>query len=168
MRPAEVRAKEDLPIDPSNQGYLETPNNNGPERSEPQETPDEQQASITISDVHLRDEAAEQLTERVTAAIAVGQEQHSIDLAQVQADLLAKSDRDREDIRDEMRARFEAWTAQQEAERAAALLPIARKVVRDEQGRISGVIERQGDVMRRKVVERDDQGKVISVIEAVA
>jgi HK97 family phage portal protein len=166
MRPAEVRAKEDLPPDPENTGYLETPNNS----SEPaqEEEPQAEAASIVINDVELRDEAASQLTERVVEAVVVGNEQTVTDLAQLQADLIGKSDRDHEATRAEMRERIDALEARIEADRLAALQPLQRNVQRDDKGRIVGVVERQGDRMVRKIIERDATGAVITMTEVAA
>ena len=171
IRPSEVRDKEDLPFDPENTGYLQTPQNNVPDDyvgDEPAAVDDPKSATVTINDVELRDEAAAQLTERVTEAIVVGQERHDADLAQMQVDMLAMTARNLEEMREIERVRQAEHAAQREADRAAALLPLERKVLRDEQGRLAGVIERQGDRLVHKTVERDERGGVITIKEVSA
>jgi len=167
MMPSEVRDKEDLPFDPANTGYLQTPNNNAPEGTQA-EGDDPQAASITISDVQLRDEAGALLSQRVTEAIVAGQEQAAADLAQMHTDILAKTESEVEALRAEARELQAALAAEREAQRLAELLPVDRKVMRDDQGRLSGVIERKGDRVVRKVIERDADGRVITVREVSA
>ena len=164
----EVRAKEDLPsLGPL--GWLETPNNNAAEEpADVEEAPDDEAASITISDVELRDEAAALLTERVTEAVVVGREQAAGDIAQMHTDILSKTDRDMAELREQLRTLQADAEARREAERVASLAPVSRKVIRDENGRISGVIEQQGERMVRKVIERDERGAVITVTEVAA
>jgi len=167
MMPSEVRDKEDLPFDPANTGYLQTPNNNAPEGTQAVGD-DPQAAAITISDVQLRDEAGALLSQRVTEAIVAGQEQAAADLAQMHTDILAKTESDIGAMRAEARELQAVLAAERAAQREAELLPVDRKVMRDDKGRLSGVIERKGDRVVRKVIERDDDGRVITVREVSA
>ena len=170
MRPSEVRDKEDLPFDPENTGYLQTPNNNAPDDyvDEPKAEDDPQAAGIVINDVELRDEAAARLTDRVTEAIGVGQERATGDIAQMHMDLLSRAEQDVAATRYEMRALQAQWEAERAAEREAAKLPLERQVVRDEEGRIVGTVEHQGDATIRKVIERDAAGRVVTIREVAA
>lgn len=167
MKPEQVAALEDLPPGSAAPGWLETPNNTPAPAAAPAATPQPDAGRVVVSDVELRDEAAAQLTERVTGAIAAGSEQASVDLAQVQADLISRT----EDLaalvheaRQEARERVDALAVALQEDR----LPIERSVVRDADGRISGVVERQGERITRKIVERDAKGGVIRILEAVA
>jgi HK97 family phage portal protein len=171
IRPSEVRDKEDLPFDPENTGYLQTPNNNAPDDyvgDEPKAEDDPKAASITINDVELRDEAAAKLTERVTEAIVIGQERTTGDIAQMHIDLLSRAEQDVAATRDEMQALQARFEAELEAEREARKLPLVRRVFRDEEGRIVGTVDRQGESMTRKVIERDEAGRVVTIREVAA
>jgi hypothetical protein len=157
MRPSEVRAKEDLPPDPENAGYLETPNNNA--GASPTPAGDEA-ASITISDVTLREGAEGRLTERVAATVTEGQDQLTTDLAQTGADVISRVDRLEGTVREGQRETVRALTP--------VPLPSHTRVYRDADGRISGTVVTQGDRMLRRIVERDPDGRVISLVEVAA
>jgi hypothetical protein len=131
---------------------------------EPAPPPPQEAASIVINDVTLREGAEERLTERVAAAVVAGNEQTVTDVAQMHVDMLGKTDRDLAATT----ARIDALEARIEADRLAALQPLQRNVQRDDKGRIVGVVERQGDRMVRKIIERDATGAVITMTEVAA
>jgi len=155
MMPSEVRDKEDLPFDPANTGYLQTPNNNAPEGTQA-EGDDPQAAAITIKG-EFRDEAADRISERVAAAMAERDQSTFAALAEV----ATSAQRDVAALRDQI-------DAAEEAKRQVELLPVDRKVVRDGEGRIVGVVEHKGAHVVRKVIERDADGRVITVREVAA
>jgi len=151
----EVREKEDLPY-LGELGWLETPNNTGD--GEPA------QNAITVSDVELRDEAAAQLSDSVAMAVEASGERVSTDLAQMHLDMASLMERQER----QRQAEMAAFRAEREAEREHELLPGEKRVLRDADGRIAGIVERKGDQVWRQVVERDAQGKVISIKQVAA
>ena len=168
IRPSEVRDKEDLPFDPENTGYLQTPNNNAPDDyvgDEPAAGDDPKSATVTINDVELRDEAAAQLTEKVTEAIHEGQRQVVADVAQGHVDVLTQAERIREEAIESQRTALREAEERAEAARLAALLPIRTEVKRDDHGRIVQIDDMQGESHRRRVVERAANGAVVNVTE---
>lgn len=157
MTREEVREKEDLPW-VGELGWLETPNNNSDEEPAPQ------QNSITISDVEVRDEAAEQLTEKVTRAVAEAAERHDADHAQMTLDAMAHNEARFASIEASIKAQDEQAAKRREAD----LAPGEKRIVRDEKGRITGTIERRGDTTWRQVIERDAVGNVVGIKSVAA
>lgn len=166
MRPAEVRAKEDLPVDPENQGYLETPNNNaGSDEAAPAEEQEEPRDIIVapelrIDSVEVSEAGVTRIAQAATDGLATG-------VALVREDVGAS--------RDALRAAFTERIAALEAKQDETTRQIAELAERERirslpvSIRVHGdtVYETRGDETVQKKVYRDPEtGKVIGLVAA--
>jgi HK97 family phage portal protein len=157
MRPSEVRAKEDLPPDPENAGYLETPNNNA--GASPTPAGDEAASIIVAPELRIDSvDVSERGVERIAAAstdgiatgIAVLGDGISERLAAHVATLAATQERI-----------IERQDAAEERERVRSL-PVSIRVSGDH------VYEQRGAEVVRKRIHRDASGKVVGLVADVA
>lgn len=184
VTPSYVAAKEDFPPEQAAEGWLETPNNNGPrdaapaasaERSEPVSisvsTPPVNVTAPPVTVTSYVSPDAQEKAERA-ADLMVADTRDSLQLVEV---AVAESNQRTLDYVEERMAQAEARAAaseerlQAELERLRAITPVTREVgARDEHGRVLTVIERRGDVEVRKVIERDERGQIVRVLEVPA
>jgi HK97 family phage portal protein len=183
MRPEEVRALEDLPRDPENTGYLETPNNTPQPAAEPAEdegrglsltlndAPITMAPEVRIDSVAVSEAGVAQIAEASTTGIAAG--------ISVLGESIAQDNRALSDTftgaltRVEETARLmaaeladvKARQAAAEEREAKRRQPVQFDIRRDESGRTSEVYVRQGEKVTRKSIRHDANGRVIGVFE---
>jgi HK97 family phage portal protein len=154
MRPAEVRALEDLPFDAENTGYLETPNNNVPDAYVEQK-PDA--AGITITG-ELRGEAEQRIASAVAQTVGAGMERIATDVnrqfAQVGVEMAQ--------MRRHQQQRLDELPVETKPE------PEVTHIQRDDDGRPTDVYTRRGDAVSRKSIRYDENGRLAGFTEEIA